>query len=85
MLKSALAIALTLGVAITTAGVTTQDANAGYKSKKHRHAHHKSRTYSRRDYDRLPIRVTRPPNAGWYIYDNYPLWAARAFQPRFDR
>lgn len=85
MLKSALAIALTVGVAITTAGITLQDANAGYTSKKHRHAQHGSRLDTRRDYDRLPIRVTHPPNAGWYTYDNYPLWAARAFQPHYDR
>lgn len=85
MLKSALAIALTIGVATATAGITTQDANAAYKGKKYRHSYHRPRTYTRRDYDRLPIRVTHPPNAGWYTYDNYPLWAARAFQPHYDR
>jgi hypothetical protein len=43
------------------------------------------RGFSQRDIDRLPVRVTRPPNTGHYIYKDYPYWAARAFQPALDR
>lgn len=41
----------------------------------------RSRRYSKRDYDRLPIRVTGAPNTGAYQYRDFPLWAARAFAP----
>ena len=40
---------------------------------------------ARRNVDRLPISVTRPPNTGHYIHQDYPLWAARAFQPTRSR
>lgn len=43
------------------------------------------RGFRQRDLDRLPISVTRPPNAGHYQYQGYPLWAARAFQPVHSR
>jgi hypothetical protein len=41
--------------------------------------------YSRRDYDRLPIRVTRPPNTGHYTFQGYPEWSARALEPARTR
>lgn len=41
----------------------------------------RSRRYSRRDYNRLPIDVTGAPNTGAYQYRDFPLWAARAFAP----
>ncbi|MEL6622599.1 MAG: hypothetical protein AAFY27_00645 [Pseudomonadota bacterium] len=43
------------------------------------------RRFSQRDLDRLPVRVTRPDNSGKLIFDGYPLWAARAFQPAQKR
>ena len=60
-------------------------------AKKHRYAgksylrqSHRQRL-SRRDYDRLPIRITRPPNTAHYTFQDYPHWAARAFQPLRNR
>lgn len=37
---------------------------------------------TKRQRDTLPISVTRPPNARHYIHQDFPLWAARAFQSR---
>jgi hypothetical protein len=38
------------------------------------------RRFSKREYDRLPIRTTRPDNTGHYTFQDFPHWAARAFQ-----
>ena len=40
------------------------------------------RGFTRREFDRLPIRITKPDNARHYIYQDYPYWAAHAFQPK---
>ena len=79
----------TLIIALAAAGVALAgaptDAFAGKKhyknSGKSYLGHSKRRRFTQRDYDRLPIRITRPPNSAHYIYQDYPLWAARAFQP----
>jgi hypothetical protein len=55
------------------------------KSGKSYLGHGRRRHFSRRDYDRLPIRITRPPNTSHYIYQDFPLWAAHAFQPHHKR
>jgi len=87
-----LAAGLTLLLATTAAPFDTAEAQSwkkrsgktgnGYDRRYRRSAYPH---YSRRDIDRLPIRITQPPGAGHYIYDNYPLWAARAFQPTWNR
>ncbi|MFT5507494.1 MAG: hypothetical protein ACI89J_000558 [Hyphomicrobiaceae bacterium] len=83
----------TLIIAIAAAGfsLTALPSTSEAGAKKYRHAgksyHRKNhrRRFSRHDYNRLPISVTRPPNTGHYTYQGYPLWAARALQPRSNR
>ena len=81
-----------LGLA-ASAIATAPTAEAHKRSYHHKHKYksgswHRARNrhrFSRRDYNRLPIRVTRPPNTGHYIHQDFPLWAARAFQPSNKR
>ena len=83
----------TLIIAIAAAGfsLTALPGTSEAGAKKYRHAgksHHRKhyrRRFSRRDYNRLPISVTRPPNTAHYVHRGYPLWAARAFEPRSTR
>ena len=83
----------TLIIALAAAGVALAgaptDSFAGKKqykkSGKSYLGHSQRRRFTQRDYNRLPIRVTRPPNARHYKYQDYPLWAARAFEPRDSR
>lgn len=56
-----------------------------YDEYRDRRDHRPHRHYTQRERDRLPIRITRPPGTGHYIYDDYPEWAARAFQPNLSR
>lgn len=74
------------GVALAAAPSESAAAGKHYKKsgKSYQGRTHRKR-FTRRDYNRLPIRVTRPPNTGHYIYQDYPLWAARAFEPRRTR
>ena len=80
-----IALAVT-GVALAAAPTASIAGTKHYKKggKPHVSRSHRRR-FSRRDYNRLPIRITRPPNTSHYIYQDYPLWAARAFQPRRSR
>ena len=83
----------TLIIALAAAGVALAgaptDSFAGKKQFKKSGKSYLGRThrkrFSKRDIDRLPIRVTRPPNTGHYFYQDYRLWAAHAFQPRQNR
>ena len=83
----------TLIIALAAAGVALAgaptdsfaDKRQYKKSGKSYLGHSQRRRFTQRDYDRLPIRVTRPPNSSHYKYQNYPLWAARAFEPRDSR
>jgi len=52
-----------------------------YKAKGSKHHSLRWKRFTKRQLATLPIHVTRPPNTGHYIYQNYPVWAARAFQP----
>lgn len=73
--------------AVPTASIAgTKHYKKHYKkgSKSHVRRSHRRR-FTRRDYDRLPISITRPPNTSHYVHQGYPLWAARAFQPRRSR
>ena len=80
----------TLIIALAAAGVALAgaptDSFAGKKqfkkSGKSYLGHSPRRRFTQRDYDRLPIRVTRPPNSARYRFQDYPLWAARAFESR---
>lgn len=40
------------------------------------------RGFTQGEFDRLPIRITKPDNARHYIYQNYPYWAAHAMEPK---
>ncbi|MFY0614715.1 MAG: hypothetical protein JXQ99_24515 [Hyphomicrobiaceae bacterium] len=74
------------GVALAAAPTESFAGSKHYKKQGKSYlgrTHH--RRFGRRDYNRLPIRVTRPPNTGHYVYQDFPLWAARAFQPRRTR
>lgn len=41
------------------------------------------RGITRREYDQLPIRITKSDNMRHYVYQNYPAWAAEAMQPKW--
>jgi hypothetical protein len=43
------------------------------------------RRFTKRQYDRLPIRTTRPGNTGHYTFQDFPHWAARAFEKPWNR
>ena len=85
-MKLILSAAIATGLIMT--GVAAAPSEAEAKSKRHfakKHSSRKWRRFSRREINRLPIRVTRPPNASHYIHQDFPLWAARAFQPTRNR
>lgn len=73
------------------AGVAATQASAHGWSKKrwndeYRYRrHHTERRFTRREIDTLPIRITNPPGTSHYVFDDYPAWAARAFQPNLNR
>lgn len=74
------------GVALAAAPSESVAGNKHYKkSGKSYVGRTHRRRFTRREYDRLPISVTRPPNTSHYFYQDYPHWAARAFQPRQNR
>lgn len=86
----------TLIIALAAAGLMTAalpQASADAGPRKYRDADRSSlgrltqreRRRLRRQRSNLPIRITRPPNTGHYIHQDYPLWAARAFQPTRSR
>ena len=82
----ALVIAAAAAGILSAGFVTASEANSrhsAYASKTQQNG--KFRRFSKREVNRLPIRVTRPPNAGHYTHKDFPLWAARAFQPTLDR
>ena len=58
-----------------------------YDEEDSRYEYHRlsRRRFTKREYDRLPIRVTRPGNTGHYTFQDFPHWAARAFQPHRTR
>jgi hypothetical protein len=81
----------TLAAAAVILGASLSETEAGSRSY---NKHQKSgvsrpnpsyKHYNRRDYDRLPIRVTRPPNTGHYTFQDYPEWSARALEPSRTR
>jgi hypothetical protein len=66
--------------------ITAGESQArSYKFKGHVHAGKHLKRLTQHQLDTLPIRVTRPPNTGHYIHQDFPLWAARAFQPTRSR
>jgi hypothetical protein len=83
----------TLIIAIAAAGfsLTALPGTSEAGAKKYRHAgksHHRKnyrRRYTSRDYDRLPISVTNPPNSSRLRFRGYPLWAARALESSRNR
>jgi len=88
---------LVVGLAITGISLAPVEARSPkskyWKSQGAKSKHHYTRNHRRhlgwrhRDERRryLPLRITQEPNAGHYIYDNYPYWAAKAFQPNWER
>ena len=79
---------LIIAIAAAAFSLTALPSTSEAGAKKYRlagksfHRNNQRRRFSRRAVNRLPIRLTRPPNTSRYIYRGYPLWAARAFQPR---
>ncbi|MBU2534192.1 MAG: hypothetical protein KKB37_15735 [Alphaproteobacteria bacterium] len=75
------------GLVMTGLAPASEAGSKSYRGHKHKYAgeRHRLRRYSQRDLDRLPISVTRPPGTGHYTFQGYPLWAARAHQPPWDR
>jgi hypothetical protein len=90
-MKTAILLATGAVFALGLPAITANEAQAdGWKKKRdhakqHRRYRDDRRDYRYRDYDRAPIRVTRPPGTSHYIYQDYPEWAARAFQRPQDR
>jgi hypothetical protein len=87
-MKTLLVALATTGLLITAWPQASEAGKKGYRShnkSKASRSYRYKRRYSRRDYDRLPISVTRPPNTGHYTFQGHPLWAARAFQPPWNR
>lgn len=87
-MKTLLAALATTGLLITAWPQVSEAGKKSYRShskSKVGRSHHYNRRYTHRDYDRLPISVTRPPNTGHYMNQGYPLWAARAFEPPWSR
>lgn len=54
-----------------------------YAEREYRGGYGSHRRFTKREYDRLPIRITRPDNMRHYVYQNYPAWAAEAMQPKW--
>jgi len=88
-MKAAILIAIGAAIALATpAIVPVADAEAHAWKKRHTHKHsahrhrgsHGRRHFTQREIDTLPVRITRPPGTSHYIYDDYPAWAARAFE-----
>jgi len=77
--------AASLGMASSKAVAQSPSRERSYDEYRDRRDHRPRRYYTRRERDRLPIRITRPPGTGHYTYDDYPEWAARAFQPNLNR
>ncbi len=75
-----------LAIAIPALPSSADAASRKYRKASKSHAgYHRKRRFTQREIDRLPIRITRPPNTGHYQFQDFPLWAARAFQPVLSR
>ena len=92
-MKTALTFTLGAAIALMSSGLVSSSAEARSWKKKHwqdgydRRWQRQSRRrrFTRRELNTLPIHITRPPGTGHYVFDDYPAWAARAFQPHFNR
>jgi hypothetical protein len=71
----------------STSESIVQKTGGSYYEDDDRYEYHRRsrRGFTKREYDRLPIRITRPGNTGHYTYQDFPHWAARAFQPHRTR
>jgi hypothetical protein len=84
-IASALLLAGFASGAVTQAsahGWSKKRWNDDYRYRRHRAERHR---FTQRELDTLPIRITQPPDTSHYVYDDYPVWAARAFQPNYNR
>jgi hypothetical protein len=64
-----------------------QKTGSSYYDDDKRYEYHRlsRRRFTKRQYDRLPIRTTRPGNTGHYTFQDFPHWAARAFEKPWNR
>jgi hypothetical protein len=71
---------------ITLESGIQKTGNSYYDDDRPKEYHRLSRRrFTKRQYDRLPIRTTRPGNTGHYTFQDFPHWAARAFEKPWNR
>ena len=84
---------LVLSLVALVAVSATAEAASRHKGKQHwkrgayvernyEGSYRSQRRFTKREYDRLPIRITKPDNMRHYVYQDYPAWAAEAMQPK---
>jgi hypothetical protein len=75
-----------LDESITLESVLQKTGSSYYDDDERQDDHRLSRRrFTKREYDRLPIRTTRPGNTSHYTYQDFPHWAARAFEKPWNR
>lgn len=82
---SAVLLAALIGFAPTHVAAKSPTRKHWADDHRDRRHHTARRRFTQRERDRLPIRITQPPGTGHYVFDDYPEWAARAFQPNLNR
>jgi len=70
---------------ITQESTIQKTGSAYYDDERYEYHRLSRRRFTKRQYDRLPIRTTRPGNTGHYKFQDYPHWAARAFEKPWNR